>query len=112
VFSSAAMQCVERVLEATRAAGAAIEVNAAPARRGFGPVYPGPQILNRAREMGVSVTLGDDSHGPDGVGVGLDASLHAIASAGYSTVHYLTRRDDKVLLESAPIDQVRPSPPR
>lgn len=108
-FSSLAMRHAERVLEASRAAGAAIEVNAAPARRGFGPVYPGPQILTRARELGVPVTLGDDSHGPEGVGVGLDACLRAIAQAGYTDVHYLTRREGRVVLERAAIGDVKPT---
>lgn len=110
-FSSLAMRHAERVLEAARAAGAALEVNAAPARRGFGPVYPGPQILARAREMNVAVTLGDDSHGPDGVGIGLDACLRAISEAGYSDVHYLTRREGELVLERAPLAAVRPALP-
>src|SRR5262249_13603506 len=96
-FSEEALQHAERVLEAALAAGSAIEVNAAPVRRGFGPVYPGPQVLARARQMGVPATLGDDSHGPDGVGVCLDACLQAIAAAGYASVHYLTRREGKVI---------------
>jgi len=108
-FSAGALRHAERVLEAARAEGAALEVNAAPARRGFGPVYPGPQVLARARQMNVPVTLGDDSHGPDGVGVGLDACLAAIAAAGYRDVHYLTRRDGAVVLASAPLDEVRPA---
>ena len=109
-FSAVALSHAERVLEAALAAGSAIEVNAAPARRGFGPVYPGVQVLSRAREMGVKVTLGDDSHGPEGVGIGLDACLHAIAAAGYRAVHYLTRRDGRLMLEQAPLEQVRPRP--
>jgi histidinol-phosphatase (PHP family) len=72
-------------------------------------VYPGPQVLSRARQMGVKVTLGDDSHGPEGVGVGLDACLEAIAAAGYGEVHYLTRRDGAVVLASAALDEVRPA---
>ena len=107
-FSAEALQHAERVLEAALAAGSAIEVNAAPARRGFGPVYPGVQVLTRAREMGVPVTLGDDSHGPEGVGIGLDACLQAIAQAGYRQVHYLTRREGQLILEQAPLEQVQP----
>jgi len=109
-FSGGALRRVERVLEAALAAGSAIEVNAAPVRRGFGPVYPGPQVLARAFEMGVPVTLGDDSHGPEGVGVGLHACLQAIAAAGYASVHYLTRREGAVVLDSAPLADVRPRP--
>jgi hypothetical protein len=58
--------------------------------------------------MGVPVTLGDDSHGPDGVGVGLDACLEAIAAAGYREVHYLTRREGRVSLEQAWLEDVHP----
>jgi histidinol-phosphatase (PHP family) len=109
-FSAAALGHAERVLEAARSVGAALEVNAAPFRRGFGPVYPGPQVLRRAREMGVFVTLGDDSHGPDGVGIGLDACLRAISVAGYTSVHYLPRQSGSVTLECAPLSEVRPAP--
>lgn len=109
-FASRELEHAERVLEAARAHGALIEVNAAPVRRGFGPVYPGPQILSRAREMGVAVTLGDDSHGPGDVGVGLDACVQAIARAGFREVTYLTRRAGTVVLASAPIADVRPRP--
>jgi histidinol-phosphatase (PHP family) len=108
-FSVQSMQHAERVLDAALASGSALEVNAAPFRRGFGPVYPGPQVLARARLLGVPVTLGDDSHGPDGVGVGLDACLEAIAAAGYREVHYLTRRDGEVVLARAPLADVHPS---
>jgi histidinol-phosphatase (PHP family) len=108
-FSTEALARAQEVLEAVLAVGAAIEVNAAPARRGFGPVYPGPQILRRACEMRVPVTLGDDSHGPDAVGVGLEACLSAIARAGYADVHYLTRRSGQVMWEHAPLSCVAPA---
>jgi histidinol-phosphatase (PHP family) len=107
-FSLSSMQHAERVLEAALASGSALEVNAAPYRRGFGPVYPGPQVLARACALGVPVTLGDDSHGPDGVGVGLDACMAAIATAGYREVHYLTRRDGGIVLAKAPLAEVHP----
>lgn len=101
---------VERALEAIRAVGAILDVNAAPFRRKMGPVYPLPPLLERAREMGIPATLGDDSHGPAEVGVGLDACLHAMERAGYRRVHYLTGKGGEVHLESAPLDAVRPEP--
>ncbi|MEM9488414.1 MAG: hypothetical protein AAGC55_04680, partial [Myxococcota bacterium] len=100
---------IERALEAVRAAGSALDINASPSRRGTGPVYPAPDILARAQTMGIPVTLGDDSHGPDDVGVGLDACMRAISAAGYREVHYLTRRSGAVELVAAPIDEVRPA---
>lgn len=107
-FGAATMRRIERVLEAAKSVGACLEVNAAPVRKNFGPVYPGPQILKRAREMEVAVTLGDDSHGPADVGNGLQASLDAIAVAGYSEVHYLTRKNEGVELVAAPLSAVMP----
>ena len=109
-FSPRVMRRAERTLDAARSVGAALEVNAAPVRRGFGPVYPSPQLLRRAREMNVFVTLGDDSHGPEDVGRGLEASRNAIAAAGYWNVHYLTKREGEVSLESLPITGVKPRP--
>jgi len=58
--------------------------------------------------MGVRVTLGDDSHGPDDVGVGLDACLRAIARAGYREVHRLGRRDGVVRALAVPLADVGP----
>ena len=99
-FGPATWRHIERALEVVRAAGAVLDVNAAPARRELGPVYPLPPLLERACEMEIPVTLGDDSHGPSDVGVGLDACLQAIQRAGYRRVHYLTGRGGEVHLEN------------
>jgi histidinol-phosphatase (PHP family) len=107
-FGKRAWTHLERTLEAVRAAGAVLDVNAATRRRGMGPVYPLPAILERARAMGIGVTLGDDSHGAHDVGVGLDACMQAIAAAGYREVSYLAREDGRTQLRRAPIDTVAP----
>lgn len=99
---------IEAALEAVREAGSVLDVNSGAYRRGLSPIYPLPGILERARAMGIGVTLGDDGHGPHDVGVGLDASLEAIAAAGYREVHYLARVDGGVSLLAAPIDEVGP----
>jgi histidinol-phosphatase (PHP family) len=107
-FGPGTWKYIERALEVIRGVGSVLDVNAAPVRRGMGPVYPLPPLLERAREMGIPVTLGDDSHGPAEVGVGLDACLEAIRRAGYRRVHYLTGERGEVRLGSAPLDAVRP----
>lgn len=107
-FGAATWKRIDSALEVVREVGAALDVNAAPARRGMGPVYPMPRLLERAQRMGIPVTLGDDSHGPADVGVGLDACLRAIERAGYRSVHYLTRERGGVRLASAPIGEVGP----
>lgn len=90
-FSERVWPHIERVLEVTRAEGALLELNAAPARRGFGPIYPAGGILELARRMNVPITLSDDSHGISSVGGGLDVCLRAAADAGYQQLHYFTR---------------------
>jgi histidinol-phosphatase (PHP family) len=107
-FGAGTWKHIEGALEAIRAAGAMLDVNAAPARRELGPVYPLPPLLKRACEMGIPVTLGDDSHGPGDVGVGLDACMRAIDQAGYRRIHYLTKELGELRRESAPLEDVRP----
>ena len=104
---------IERALVATREAGSLLDVNAAPVRRGFGPVYPGPELLARACELGVGVTLGDDSHGPHDVGGGLEACLVAIRTAGYREVGCLRRSvgGARASVEVVPVDDLRPRDP-
>jgi histidinol-phosphatase (PHP family) len=101
---------VERALAAAAACDAVLDVNAAPARRGGEPVYPSVEILTLARLMGVGVTLGDDSHGPDGVGRGLEACVDAIRAAGYAQVACLHRRNGRVEQEFVPLDALAPLP--
>ncbi|MEZ2223776.1 histidinol-phosphatase [Rhizobium sp. RCC_161_2] len=104
-FSPRALRAIETTLEAIGSSGGVLDVNCAAFRNGYGPVYPLPQILERARAMGIRVTFGDDSHGAQTVGVGLDQSLAAIAAAGYETVAYLTRADG---WREAALDTLRP----
>ena len=108
-FGPRATRAIERVLEAARAFGCAIDVNCGAWRRGLGPVYPRPEILRRVGAMGLRVTLGDDSHGVDSVGVGLEACLEAIRAAGIDRVSHLTRADGGVRWTDVPLgDVVRP----
>jgi histidinol-phosphatase (PHP family) len=102
---------IDRALEAARSVGARLDVNCGAFRRGLSPVYPLPEILRRAREMEVRVTLGDDGHGVGTVGTELAASVRAIAEAGYLEIDYLTRRDGETTWIPAPIEEVRPEIP-
>lgn len=107
-FAPSTWPHIERALEAVSAAGSLLDINAAPLRKNAGPVYPIPPILERAREMDIPVTLGDDSHGPDHVGLNLGASVRAIAAAGYREIHCLRRVDGAVRPEPVPIAEVAP----
>lgn len=107
-FDPDVMTRIEQVLAMVREVGAVLDVNPGAHRRGLSPVYPLPEILERAHAMDVGVTLGDDGHGAHDVGAGLDHCMEVIAAAGYRQVHYLTRVDGEVQLRDAPIDEVHP----
>jgi histidinol-phosphatase (PHP family) len=102
-FAADVWPLIDRALETICNVEAALDVNAAPARKGLGPVYPLPAILKRARQLNIRVTLGDDSHAVADVGVGLGACLQAITAAGYDQVSYLVHCDDGVEWRDAPI---------
>jgi histidinol-phosphatase (PHP family) len=107
-FSDETWVCIERALLVAAEVDAVLDVNASPARRGTGPVYPCPDILELARALGVGVTLGDDSHGPAAVGAGLDAALEAIKVAGYQSVACLHRGDERMEQEFVPVETISP----
>jgi histidinol-phosphatase (PHP family) len=107
-FSPSVYKHIERTLEAVRAHGGVLDVNCGAHRRGLSPVYPLPEILERACQMGIGVTLGDDGHGAHDVGVGLDACMQAIAAAGYRELRYLARLDGVAQWQTAAIEDVKP----
>lgn len=100
-FSQRVWPSIKRALEAVRISGSLLELNAAPARKVFGPVYPAADILKLAKSMDIPITLSDDSHGVSSVGGGLNACLSLAAAAGYRELFYLTRH---------PQPSSRPSP--
>lgn len=91
---------VRRVLEAMRAAGVAMDINARGLVKPCKRIYPDDWILEEARRIGVRVTLGDDSHGADDVGRNLGVAIDAVVRAGYQHV-WLVRPDGQ--LEPSPL---------
>lgn len=93
-FGPSVWPSVRRALEAVRDVGALLELNAAPQRRQFGPLYPSLEILNAAHQMNIPLTLSDDSHGVASVHGGLEACVSTAALVGYRELHYLTKKGD------------------
>lgn len=67
--SAGVWSSVKRNIEAAVKAGLVFEVNSRAFKKGLREPYPSPRILETIRESGGSITLGDDSHGPDQVGL-------------------------------------------
>ena len=74
----------ERFLEAAAQSGVAIELNTAGLRKACHEIYPARVILVLARERGVPITFGSDSHAPGEVGQDFAAAVELARSVGYS----------------------------
>jgi len=75
---------VRGVLETMRDQHVALDVNCRGLIKPCRAIYPADWILTEAKRLGVAVTLGDDSHGPDQVGARLDQGVAALRRANYS----------------------------
>jgi len=69
--------------------GALFEVNSASIRKGWSTPYPSPPILKLIISLGGRLTLSDDSHGSDRVGLNYDKSFEYLKFHHVSTLWYL-----------------------
>lgn len=65
--------------------GLILDVNVRALLKGATEPYPSRLILEKARDMGISVLPGDDSHGVNTVGAYIDEGIEFINSIGLST---------------------------
>ena len=86
-----------RFLEATRQHGAAIELNTAGLRKDCKEIYPSPQIVRLAAQMGVPITFASDAHAPDEVGMNFAQAIELARGAGYThCCRFAQRRREEV----------------
>lgn len=85
----------DRALEAVRTYDGILDLNTAGWRKGLGTPYPGPALVRRAAAMGIPFCFGDDSHGPDDVGAGLDEARAYLLGLGVETITTLTPDGDR-----------------
>jgi len=91
------------VLARVRDAGMCYEVNTAGLRWPVKEMYPAPEFVRIASEMGVPVTLGSDAHSPSDVARDFDGALAMIREAGYTSIAAFD--GGKMRLEPLPEDQ-------
>lgn len=73
-------------LDRVAAAGMAIEINTSGLRRPCREPYPSISLLSLAKERGIAITFGSDSHTPADVGSGFQQGISLARQAGYT--HY------------------------
>lgn len=81
----AVWQRVERNLQKIRALDLILDFNVRALAKGQLEPYVSEPILRRARELGVAVVPGDDSHGADGVGLHVDNGIRLLQEEGFPT---------------------------
>ena len=62
-------------LEAIKASGMVLELNAAGLRKPVSEIYPSPMLLEVAYELDIPITFGSDAHAPDQVGFGYESAV-------------------------------------
>ncbi|KAA1112546.1 histidinolphosphatase [Puccinia graminis f. sp. tritici] len=80
---------IERNVRLAISYGALFEVNSASIRKGWPTPYPSPPILQLIISLGGRLTLSDDSHGSDRVGLNYDKSFDYLKMNNVSTLWYL-----------------------
>ncbi len=76
---------VERNLDHAARNGMILDYNVAALRKGMAEPYIAMPILEMARQMGIPVVPGDDSHGPELVGAHIDEGIVILEREGFST---------------------------
>lgn len=72
--------------------GVAIELNTGGLRKDCREIYPSPNILKLAAEMGVPITFGSDAHAPGEVGMNFENAVQLARDAGYTQWRRYTAR--------------------
>jgi len=81
-----------RFLQAARKHGVAMELNTAGLRKDCKEIYPSPQLVQLAAEIGVPITFGSDAHAPGEVGLNFAEAVALARGAGYTQCCRFSRR--------------------
>ena len=74
----------KKFLEAAKRGNVAMELNTAGLRKNCKEIYPSPQIVRMAKEIGVPITFASDAHAPGEVGMNFAEAVQLAKSAGYT----------------------------
>lgn len=90
-------------LEVVRDHGCVLDLNTAGYRKGLKTPYPAPWIIQRATDMGIGFCFGDDSHGPEQVGAGMEASRRYLLEQGVTHISAPSRQDGGLVWHKVPL---------
>lgn len=92
---------IDETLQAISDHRVALELNTSGWRKPVGEQYPSKDLLARARQRGVPVTLGSDAHKPELVAADFDKAIALLRDVGYNHIAtFATRRMTLVSLDT------------
>lgn len=81
-----------QALEAVKAAGIAIELNASGLRMPVNEMFPSRRVLAYARELDIPVTIGSDAHQPERLAQYLDLAVEELKAVGFNELATFKQR--------------------
>lgn len=81
-----------------------LDINTAGFRKGLDAPYCDPWILEQARDMGIGVCFGDDSHCARDVGAGIPEARDYLLDNGFTHITALTRERGAIVRKRVPLD--------
>jgi len=87
----------ERMLQAVKAAGVALEISSAGLRKPVGEVYPHARIIARAAELNIPFCFGSDAHAPGEVGHAVQTCMSMLKACGISHIHGFEKRQRRMI---------------
>jgi histidinol-phosphatase (PHP family) len=81
-----------RLLQAIKKHGLAMELNTAGLRKDCKEIYPGPKIVGLAAQLGVPITFASDAHAPDQVAMNFSEAVQLARKFGYTHCSRFTKR--------------------
>lgn len=90
---AAALDALDRVASVD----AILDLNVAAFRKGLDTPYPDRWLVEEAVARGLRFCFGDDSHGPDQVGVGIEQGRQYLLSCGVDAITTLDRVDGAIV---------------
>ncbi len=91
LYTPRAKAAAEEALEAMRQFNCILDINTAGYRKGSPFPYPAPVYVQLARDLGIPVCFGDDSHDASQVGEGIEQAREYLLSMGINRIMTLER---------------------
>jgi histidinol-phosphatase (PHP family) len=85
------------VAETLKKNNVCVEINTGGLDRPCKEIYPSKELLKSCFEEGVDVTLGSDTHKPEGVGRNFDKAIELLREIGYKEIAMFTKRKKKLV---------------